>query len=66
MKVNALAPMRLIRGLAPKMCDRGEVGGWWCWLPTGLTVGVPGVLRERHPVPHVAITRHCILRQLAG
>ncbi|KAL4435881.1 hypothetical protein ABPG77_000643 [Micractinium sp. CCAP 211/92] len=26
MKVNALAPMRLIRSLAPKMCDKGE--GW--------------------------------------
>ncbi|PSC76482.1 reverse transcriptase [Micractinium conductrix] len=26
MKVNALAPMRLIRALAPKMCDNGE--GW--------------------------------------
>ncbi|KAI7846140.1 hypothetical protein COHA_000401 [Chlorella ohadii] len=24
MKVNALAPMRLIRALAPKMCDNGE------------------------------------------
>lgn len=25
-QVNALAPMRLIRALAPKMCDKGEVG----------------------------------------
>lgn len=24
-QVNALAPMRLIRALAPKMCDKGEV-----------------------------------------
>ncbi len=24
-QVNALAPMRLIRSLAPKMCDKGEV-----------------------------------------
>lgn len=26
-QVNALAPMRLIRSLAPKMCDKGEVRG---------------------------------------
>lgn len=25
LQVNALAPMRLIRSLAPKMCDKGEV-----------------------------------------
>ena len=65
MKVNALAPMRLIRGLAPKMCDRGEVSGWVVLpadSPGGLGAGC-SVGEAACPADYV---RHCSLRQLAG
>ena len=67
MRVNALAPMRLIRALAPKMCDKGEVR-----LAAGLGVaeeheghGGAAAARlprpaNRHPPPGLALPAPCL------